>query len=137
MTIRDNALIVRATSDTGLAATANYEVELNGTGLEGLSLCVYIPSTDSATDQSLAIYIYASTASTVATTDPIIAQLVKSDVTLNTLNDNLFVLPFTTEKRTIEVEFLVAGTSPTYGVVLAWITHQVQHTWSRLTDFHS
>jgi hypothetical protein len=130
MPISDNALTLRLASDGNLTATAIFSLDLRGTPIEGLAVYVIVPVVDTATDQTLDAYIRASTASDPATTDQIVGQMADLEQAAGE-----YVIPFTTNKRSIELELAVAGTSPNFSEVEAYLIHNVQKAWSRETNF--
>jgi hypothetical protein len=126
---KDANLQLRYTSDAELTATVIYETEIFQTPLEGLAYEVYVPVVDTATDATLDVKIRASTASTVATTDSEIAG--RTDLEQAT---GWYHIPFSTNKRTVEIELVVGGTSPDFSNVLVYIT-QAQQEYSRAKSF--
>ena len=126
---KDANLQLRFTSDGVLAATVIYEYEIFQTPLEGMAFEVYVPVVDTATDATLDVKIRASTASTVATTDSEIAG--QTDLEQAT---GWYHVPFSTRKRTVEIELVVGGTSPDFSNVLVYITG-AQQVWARDKNF--
>ncbi len=125
----DANLRLRQTSDGVLTATAVFSADLGGTPLRGMAARAYVPVVDTATDAALSMRIRASTASDPATTDQIIAEM-------NLLDQGAghYFLPFSTPKRSIEVELVVGGTSPDFSIVLLDIV-EPQHAWRRTVEF--
>lgn len=125
----DANLRLRQTSDGALAATAIFPADIGGTPLKGMAARVYVPVVDTATDATLDVIIRASTASDPATTDQEIGRM--SDLEQAT---GFYFVPFSTPKRSIEVELVVGGTSPDFSIVLVDLV-EPQHRWSRGVEF--
>jgi hypothetical protein len=129
MPTKDANLVLRATSDAGLTATAVFAKDIGGTPLSGLAVQIYVPAVDTATDATLSAVIRHSTASDPATTDQIIAQLNGLEAATG-----FYYVPFSTWKRSIELELIVGGTSPDFSIVLADIV-EPQQPWRRNVEF--
>lgn len=130
MPISDNALTLRVDSDGALTATSIYPLDIRGTPISGMAVYINVPVVDTATDQTLAAYIRASTASDPATTDQIVGQLTGLEGAAGQ-----YVIPFSTNKRSIELELAVGGTSPDFSLVEAYLVQNVQHPWTRQTEW--
>lgn len=125
----DANLFLRQSSDGALSATAIYSADIGGTPMRGMAFAVYVPVVDTATDQTLDAIIRASTASDPATTDVEIGRL--SDLEQAS---GWYHIPFSTNKRSVELELVVAGTSPNFSTVLVAIV-EPQFAWSRGVEF--
>lgn len=136
MPVRDANLVVRATTDGALAygaAGADLPaggLDIEGTALQGMALHVIIPDTMTGS-VVLQINVHASTASTAATTDTIVAS--RSGMTYGAE----YIIPFSTHKRSVIFDFLATGnTSGSFSIVLAWVTLQFGQDWTRTVEFH-
>lgn len=131
MPIHDANFTGRLASDGALAATAIYEFDLQGpTPLRGMAFEIYVPVVDTATDATLSARVRHSTASTVATTDQVIAE--KSLLDQGT---GFYYVPFQTNKRAVEVELVVGGTSPDFSAVTLHLVNYPFDNWDRQIGF--
>lgn len=108
-------------------------VEIEGTPLNGLAVQLNIFAVSVSTVPTLKAYVHASTAVGVTTDDEIVGQspaiLVAGE----------YIIPFTTEKRYILVEYALTGAatdSPNFSDAQAYVISNVGHEWSRLVNFH-
>lgn len=131
-TIDDALDLSPASTDLPLQATkvSAAPVEINSTPLEGLAVAVYIPAVAGATDTTLSIYVRASTTSTPSTTSPIVGY--RDGITAA----GTYIVPFNTNKRSVYVEYTVAGTSPDFSTVQAYIVQNVGQDWTREVNFY-
>lgn len=108
-------------------------VEIEGTPLNGLAVQLNVFGVSVSTVPTLQVYVHASTAAAVTTDDEIVGA---SPVILTT---GEYIIPFTTEKRYILVEYALSGAatdSPNFSDAQAYVVSNVGLEWSRLTSFH-
>lgn len=132
--IRDANLIV-LTGDSVLSGTNPGGViaqsfDMEGTVLKGMALHVVLPAAGGATPV-MTINVYASTASAAATTDKIIA----SRSGINAAGE--FVVPFSTNKRSVGFEFYFTSSSGNFSKAKAWVTLDYAQDWTRTIEFHA
>lgn len=131
MPVIDTLLPSRETSDGALTATAVIGAfDIGGTPLRGMAFKVYVPVVDTATDATLSARVRHSTASDPATTDQVIAE--KSLLDQGT---GIYYVPFTTRKRSVEIELVVGGTSPDFSAVTVHLVDYPFQEWTRTTEF--
>ncbi len=133
--MRDNKLIIRSETegDAVGGATDIYYLELNGTGLNGLALLINVPGTTSGCVPLLTVNVYASSTSAAASTDTLIAAY---GPIAESTTEKQYILPFSTNKRSVAFRFDVAGAStPTFSDPSAWIVQGTQY-WTRETEFN-
>ena len=139
MPITDTNLRVRATSDGAMTVTTvTSSIEIFGTPVAGMALVVAISAIAGAAagTDTLGVIIRASTSTDPATTDRIVGQL-----TAIPGSDGVatYTIPFATNKRSVDVEFTVNGTtseSPSW-TLDAWVTLNVGpgEKWERAVSF--
>lgn len=131
MPIHDTSFTGRLASDGALAATAIYSFDLGGpTPLRGMAFEIYVPVVDTATDATLSARVRHSTASDPATTDQVIAE--KSLLDQGT---GFYYVPFQTNRRSVELELVVGGTSPDFSAVTAHLVLFPFDDWDRQIGF--
>jgi len=121
-------------STVPLVANGNSTVvEVEGTPLHGLAVQLNVMATGVSTVPTLTAIVHASTGSTVTTDDEIVGQ------SPAILTAGEYIIPFTTEKRYILVEYALTGAatdSPNFSDAQAYVVENVGHEWSRLVNFH-
>lgn len=134
MAIRDDNLIVRATSDGAFVSSVPevWSIDMGaGTALEGLSLQINVPAAVTGCDPVLCVEIYASTASVAATTDAMIGART------GMVKGAEYIVPFSTPKRSVAFCFDVTSTTTTaFSIITAFITEPVAHDWTRDTNWY-
>lgn len=131
--IQDALLVVRHGSDGAFSADSVISVDLDGTAVRGLALCVHIPAYQGSVP-SLSIDIHASSTSVAASTDRMIGSWTSPVITATT--KGTYIIPFATEYRSVAFAFRIGGGStPSLSIVTAWLTEPVALKWTRTVEF--
>ncbi len=139
--IRDTSLDV-SPSSLPLVGNANSAVlEIEGTPISGMALRLNVGANMASTVPTLQVFIRASTSTAPTTDDQVVGQseVISCPASAAAFTGE-YIIPFSTPKRSVLVEYVVTGAatdSPSYSSVEAYIVENVGATWSRLTNFHA
>ncbi len=144
MPIRDAQLDLSPDSSdipltTTLTVMSGSTLDLGATPTQGLAVRLDLEHTHGSTDASITFLatVHAASSTPVTSSDPIVGQMDTTYAPQTTANTHRqFIIPFhvPTNYRYVGVEFAVAGASsfsPSWSVVEAFVTTNVQEPWQR------
>lgn len=131
-------------SDLPLIATNRMSantLSIEGTPMAGLAVRVNLAAVHGSTKaMALNVIVHAASSTPVASSDDIVGQMpAPYSLSQNTLATTELIIPFQTTKRYVRCEFALTGAatdSPSWSVVEAYVTENVQAVWDRNTNFH-
>ena len=124
----DSVLSVANPGDT-IVPTAGLEIE--GTKLSGMALHLILPVAGGATPE-MTVNVFGSSTSTITSASTYL--LIASRAGLSAAGE--YVIPFSTNKRTIAFTFVFTSASGNFSKAKAWVTLDYNQDWTRVPEWH-